>query len=134
MQCGPPFTTTRRAPVISLAVRNPAAVIGTMRSSSPWRTSVGTSTLALLRIPGAHFIASALRDIASEDIEQLEERGDCRADCQLSVVDFDAYCEDPGIILIFADAQRGLHDAGDFFDCLRLQLCSHQTLRCDDAS
>src|SRR5262249_9131862 len=46
MQCGPPFTTSRRAPLMSLAVRSPAAVIGTMRSSAPWMTSVGTSMRA----------------------------------------------------------------------------------------
>ena len=35
MQCGPSFTTDRRAPLISLAVRSPEAVIGRMRSASP---------------------------------------------------------------------------------------------------
>src|SRR5713226_9420539 len=35
MQCGPSFTTTRRDPLMSLAVRNPVAVIGRMRSASP---------------------------------------------------------------------------------------------------
>src|SRR5207245_6112206 len=35
MQCGPPFTTNWRAPLISLAVRSPEAVIGRIRSASP---------------------------------------------------------------------------------------------------
>src|SRR5664280_1538418 len=43
MQCGPSFTTNKRAPLISLAVRSPEAVIGKIRSASPWITSVGTS-------------------------------------------------------------------------------------------
>src|SRR5579864_1746220 len=33
MQCGPPFTTNKRAPFISLAVRSPEAPIGTIRSA-----------------------------------------------------------------------------------------------------
>src|ERR1039458_10058013 len=43
MQCGPSFTTNKRAPLISLAVRSPEAAIGKIRSASPWITSVGTS-------------------------------------------------------------------------------------------
>ena len=35
MQCGPPFTTTNRAPLTSFAVRCPAEASGTMRSLSP---------------------------------------------------------------------------------------------------
>jgi len=33
MQCGPSFTTTRRDPLMSLAVRKPVAVMGRMRSA-----------------------------------------------------------------------------------------------------
>jgi hypothetical protein len=36
MQCGPSFTTNRRAPLISLAIRSPEAVIGRIRSASPF--------------------------------------------------------------------------------------------------
>src|ERR1039458_2962141 len=43
MQCGPSFTTNKRDPSISLAVRSPEAAIGKIRSASPWMTSVGTS-------------------------------------------------------------------------------------------
>lgn len=35
MQCGPSFTTNKRAPLMSFAVRSPAAAMGTMRSASP---------------------------------------------------------------------------------------------------
>ena len=35
MQCGPSFTTNRRAPLISLAVRSPEALIGRILSASP---------------------------------------------------------------------------------------------------
>jgi hypothetical protein len=35
MQCGPSFTTDRRAPLISWAVRSPEALIGRILSASP---------------------------------------------------------------------------------------------------
>ena len=46
MQWGPSFTTSNWEFLISLAVLDPDALIGTMRSASPWMTKVGTSTQA----------------------------------------------------------------------------------------
>src|SRR4029077_18936608 len=88
---------------------------------------------ALLRISSTHFSAPLLRDVTAEVIEQLKERGNLRADCPLSIVDFDAHCPDPGIVFLAANTQRGLQDTRDFFDHPRLQLRVHQTLRRDDA-
>ena len=42
--CGPPSTTTSRAPGTDAAVRWPLAWNGTIASLSQWTTSVGTST------------------------------------------------------------------------------------------
>jgi hypothetical protein len=67
----------------------------------------------LLRISSTHFSAPLLRDVGAEDIEQLEERGDCRADSELSIVDFDEIHDDPGIGFLSADTQRALQDTRD---------------------
>jgi hypothetical protein len=66
---------------------------------------------AFLRISSAHFSAPLPRDVAAEVIEQLKERGNLRAGCPLSVVDFDQHGEDAGIVFLSADTQRGLEDS-----------------------
>ena len=71
---------------------------------------------ALLRIPSTHFSAPLLRDVTAELIEQLKERRNLRAGCPLSIVDFDAHCEDPDIVFLPANTERGLQDTRDFFD------------------
>jgi hypothetical protein len=38
--------------------------------------------------------------------KQLKERGNLRADCPLCIVDFNAHCEDPGIVILRANSQR----------------------------
>lgn len=63
----------------------------------------------------------------------MEQRGDGRADSELSIVDFDEVYDDPGIGFVPADTQRGLQDTRDFFDQPCLQLRGQQTLRGDDA-
>jgi hypothetical protein len=63
--------------------------------------------LALLRISSAHFSAPLLRDVGTENIEQLEERWYCRPDSELSIVDFDEIYDEPGIVFLPADTQRG---------------------------
>jgi hypothetical protein len=65
---------------------------------------------ALLRISSTHFSAPLLRDVTAEVIEQVKERGNLRAGCPLSIVDFGAHCEDPGIVFLPANTQRGLQD------------------------
>lgn len=71
---------------------------------------------AFLRISSTHFSASLLGDIPAEVIEQLKECRGLRAGRPLSVVDFYAHGEDPGIVILPANTQRGLEDARDFFD------------------
>src|SRR5258707_164374 len=55
-QCGPSFTTSRRAPLMSLAVRSPVAVMGRMRSASPLnhqrRHIYARQVLAKVFVPG----------------------------------------------------------------------------------
>src|SRR5580658_4448667 len=88
---------------------------------------------ALLRIPSTHFSAPLLRDVAAEVIDQLKERKNLLAICPLPIVDLDAHCEDPGIVFLSTNTQRGLQDTGDFSDRPCLQFRVHQTLRRDDA-
>src|SRR5664279_6311210 len=65
MQCGPFFTTTRRAPFISLAMRSPEAVIGRIRSASPCMTRVGTSMpVRSLRKSSCHVGTQARQAVA----------------------------------------------------------------------
>src|ERR1019366_6407422 len=65
MQCGPSFTTNKRAPLISLAVRSPEALIGRIRSASPLMTNVGTSTrLRSLRKSSYHVRTQARQAVA----------------------------------------------------------------------
>jgi hypothetical protein len=71
---------------------------------------------ALLRILSTHFSESLLRDVTGEIVEQLKKCGSLRADSSLPIVDFDAHCEDPGIVFLLANTQRGLQDTRDFFD------------------
>jgi hypothetical protein len=59
MQCGPSFTTTRRDPLISLAVRSPEAVIGRIRSASPCMTRVGTSMRVRSLVSGSRSLRIA---------------------------------------------------------------------------
>src|SRR5215469_16988283 len=72
--------------------------------------------------PAPHFSAPLFGNVAAEGIDLVKERGDCRADSPLSIVDFDDIYEDPGIVFLPADTQRGLQHPRDFFDRLRLQL------------
>ena len=71
---------------------------------------------AVLRISSTHFGAPLLRDVTAEIVEQLKKCGNLRADSPLPIVDFDADCEDPGIVFLSANTQRGLQDTRDFFD------------------
>src|ERR1700722_16331352 len=71
---------------------------------------------ALLGIASTHFSAPLLRNVAAEVVHQLRERGNLLAGRPLSVVDFYAHCEDPGIVFLSANTQRGLQDTRDFFD------------------
>src|SRR5450755_3785683 len=65
MQCGPSFTTTRRALLISLAMRSPEAVIGRIRSASPCMTRVGTSMqVRSLRKSSCHVGTQARQAVA----------------------------------------------------------------------